>query len=275
MTAVPPSPVTTAQSSPQGASEGGRLGFTENSLLGGRVRLLQPDTGYRAAIDPVLLAAAVPDGDWKQALDVGTGTGAAMLCLLARHAQTATLSGRSCRGIEVQEPYARLARNAVELNGFQDCADVLTADVRWRPPMPANSFDQVLTNPPFHGPGTRPPESTRATAHMEAMPLDVWIGFCLRMLKPRGSITIIHRADRLDDLLACLHGKTGAIEVIPLWPRVGESAKRVIVRARKAMKTPATLLPGLVLHTADGGYTPAAERVLRDGWSLDAAMGAV
>lgn len=236
----------------------------ENALLGGRVRLLQPADGYRVAIDPVLLAAAVPmDGGRATVLDVGAGTGAALLCLLAR------CPGAHGTGLELRADHAAMAEQSVALNGWTDRARIVVGDLRDRAiPVAPNSFDHVLTNPPFHGPGTRPGHDGRAAAHMEDVPLADWLGYCLRMLRPRGSLTLIHRADRLDAILAALHPKVGAVEVIPLWPRAGQAARRVIVRARKGARSPAGLHPGLVLHEADGSYTPAADAVLRDPRAL-------
>lgn len=242
------------------------VGVSLTTLLGGRVQFLQPDHGYRAALDPVLLAAAVPAGPWKVGLDVGAGTGAAMLCVLAR------CPDKHVIGLEVQDEHSHLARRSIALNRWQKHAHVVAGDIRWRPSLTANAFDQVFSNPPFHGPGTRPPHAGRATAHMEDVPLEDWLGFCLKMLKPRGTLTVIHRADRLDELLACLFGKAGAIEVIPLWPKRGVAARRVIVRARKGMKTPMSLLPGLVLHNRDGSFTDTTEAILRQGISLDDAL---
>lgn len=239
----------------------------EHGLLGGRVRLLQPAAGgYRAAIDPVLLASAVPAGAGEAVLDVGVGTGAALLCLLAR------CPGLDATGLEVQPDHAALAGRSLALNGWS--ARIVVGDVQERPaPVPGNAFDHVLTNPPFHGPGTRPPHDGRAGAHMEQVPLADWLGFCLRCLKPRGVLTLIHRADRLDEILAAVQDKAGAVEVIPLWPKAGQPAKRVIVRARKGAKGPATLHPGLVLHRDDGTYSDAAQAILRDGAALDLAPG--
>jgi tRNA1(Val) A37 N6-methylase TrmN6 len=241
--------------------------ISEDTLIDGRVRLLQPSAGgYRAAIDPVLLAAAVPVGPGARVLDVGAGTGAALLCLLARWAEA------DVTGLEVLPDHADLATQSIDLNGWSARGRVVVGDVTARPaPLPPNSFDAVLTNPPFHGPGTRPPHAGRDSAHMEAVPLADWLGFCLRMAKPRGSLTVIHRADRLDAILAALHGKAGAVEVIPLWPKAGQPAKRVIVRALKGARTPAVLHPGMVLHRDDGTYTAAADAVLRGGAALDPA----
>jgi tRNA1(Val) A37 N6-methylase TrmN6 len=246
-------------------SEGEKASATD--LLGGRLRLMQPAKGYRTAIDPVLLAAAAPETGWTRALDVGAGTGAVMLCLLARvgHGQVT--------GLECLEEHAALAEASLALNGLEARGAILRGDVLARPaPVPANAFDLVLTNPPYHGPGSASPHPGRAAAHREAVPLDAWVRFCLRALRPGGRLCLIHRADRLDALLAALSGKAGAVEILPLWPKAGRPAKRVILRAIKGRGTPPVLLPGLVLHAAAGGYTMAAEKVLREGLSLDAAL---
>lgn len=237
-------------------------------LLGGRLRLLQPRDGYRTAIDPVLLAAAAPAEGWASGLDVGTGTGAIMLCLLAR------IASGHVTGLELFEDHAALAEASLALNGLETRGAVVRGDLRARPaPVAANAFDLVLSNPPYHGPGTTSPHSGRAAAHREEVGLEAWVRFCLRALKPRGTLCLIHRADRLDALLAALSPKAGAVEIIPLWPKAGVPARRVILRAMKGRRTGPALLPGLVLHTADGGYTMAAEKVLREGLSLDDAMG--
>ncbi len=239
----------------------------ETALLDGRVRLLQPAEGYRVAIDPVLLAAAAPATGWETALDVGAGTGAVMLCLLSR------LCRGRVHGLEALEEHAALAERSVDLNGWRRHAGLIRGDVTADPPpVPEEDYDLVLSNPPYHEGGTSSPFESREAANRETVPLADWLAFCLRALKPRGTLCVIHRADRLDAILAALSGEAGAVEVIPLWPRRGQAAKRVIVRAVKGRKTPLTLRAGLVLHDDDGGYTMAADKVLRQGLSLDAAL---
>jgi tRNA1(Val) A37 N6-methylase TrmN6 len=95
-----------------------------------------------------------------------------------------------------------------------------------------------------------------------------WVDFAIRMTRPKGGVTFIHRADRLDELLTLFRGRAGGIVVFPLWPKAGREANRVIVRARPAVKTPMRLSPGLVLHKEDGAYTAEALSVLRDGEAL-------
>lgn len=235
-------------------------GVTSGSLLGGRVRLDQPEGGYRVAIDPVLLAACVPESAQGRVLDVGVGTGAALLCALARCPDVTGV------GIEIHGPHAVLARRNLALNGWGGRADIVEADILARPaPVQGSAFDWVLTNPPYHGPGTAPQETGRAGAHMEQIPLGEWLGFCLRCLAPQGHLAVIHRADRLGDILTAVSGKAGGVTVIPLWPKDGQAAKRVLVTARKGSRSPLVLHPGVVLHRPDGGYTEAADALLRHG----------
>jgi tRNA1(Val) A37 N6-methylase TrmN6 len=240
--------------------------LTEDALLGGRVRLKQPADGYRVAIDPVLLAAFVPARADESVLDVGAGVGAAALCLAWR------VPGCRVTGIELQTPLVELARENAQLNGVADRVTFLEGDLL-RPParLPQGSFDHVMANPPYlvaEDASTSPhPVKAAATVEGEARLAD-WIEFCLAMAKPRGSVTLIHRADRIDAVLAGLHGRAGDIVLFPLWPAEGKEAKRVLIRARKGAAGPCRFTPGLVLHEPGGGYSAAAEAILREGKAL-------
>lgn len=241
-------------------------GVSEDRLLGGRLRLRQPLSGYRAAIDPVLLAAAIPAEAGDSVLDIGCGVGAAALCLAAR------VAGCRVTGVEAQRELVRLAGENIELNGFAGRVMAMAGDLLRPPPrLEPGSFSHVMANPPFldasaASPSPLPQKQT-ATIEGEA-DLGAWIRFALAMVRPRGSLTFIHRADRLEQLLARLMGRAGEIIVFPLWAGPEKPAKRVIIRARKDVATPTRLTPGLVLHEADGRFTPAAEAVLRGAAKL-------
>jgi tRNA1(Val) A37 N6-methylase TrmN6 len=245
--------------------------LSDDRLLGGRVRFSQPVRGYRVAIDPVLLAAAVPARGGQLILDAGAGSGAASLCLAVR------VPGCRILGLEAQRELHRIARRNIEQNGLERETDVILGVLERPPPrLAAATFDHVMTNPPHAAAGgTSSPDSERAVAHAETtLDLAGWIGACLRMLKPHGQLTLIHRADRLDDLLAALHGRAGDIVVFPLWPAAdGRPAKRVLVQARRGSRAPLRLSAGLALHTREGSFTAMAERVLRDGSALDLTYG--
>jgi tRNA1(Val) A37 N6-methylase TrmN6 len=239
---------------------------TEDSLLGGRIRLTQPATGYRVAIDPVMLAAAVPAADGEAVLDVGTGVGAAALCLAWR------IPGCRVVGIESQAALARLGNDNAQANGMRERVSFIIGDLLRPPPRLAPaSFHHVMANPPYlpaRG-ATAPPDAGKAAANVEGEArLGDWLRFCLAMARPKGGITLIHRADRLDTLLADVKGQIGDIAILPLWPGGGRPASRVVLHGRKGSNGPLRLLPGLVLHEPDGRYTAAAEAILREGAGL-------
>ena len=243
---------------------------TDNGLLAGRLRFRQPRVGYRAAIDPVLLAASVPAAFGDSVVDLGCGAGAAMLCLAAR------VDAVRIVGLDVDGDLVDLARENLAANRFSGRASADIADVAALPDwLSLGGFDHVMANPPYLPPGlaTVSPDPRKAQANVEGQAdLAVWIDAAHRLLRPKGWLTLIHRADRVDALCAHLSGRFGGIEVIPLWPRRGVAARRVVMRARKGVRSPAVLSAGLVLHEADGTYTAMAQSVLRDGRALDAAM---
>lgn len=232
-------------------------------LLEGKVTLYQPDVGYRAAIDAVFLAAACPVKPGQTVLEVGLGTGAASLCLTHR------VENIAITGLEVQPELAALARKNVAANNREGIT-VLDGNLLSPPPeLKPGSFDHVITNPPYVAQGNTSPHPSRALAYAEGeADLQTWISFCLSRLKHKGILTMIHRADRVDEIIKHLQGPAGDITIIPLWPKHGVAAKRVIIRARKGVRTPATLHPGLILHQSDGSYTSSAQATLRDGGFL-------
>jgi tRNA1(Val) A37 N6-methylase TrmN6 len=238
---------------------------THDRLLGGRVQLAQPKHGYRAAVDPVLLAAAVPLQEGERALDLGCGAGAAALCLLAR------VPGGAVVGLEQQPLLARLARDNARANGMGDRFDVHTGDLLDPPAAIAPArFDHAFANPPYLAAGTAdaPAHPLRAAANVEgAARLPDWIAALARATRRGGTLTVIHRADRLPEILAALDRVAGALVAFPLWPAAGKPAKRVLVQGRVGTGGPASLPPGLTLH-ADGGFTPEARAVLEDAAAL-------
>ena len=242
----------------------------EDHFLGGRLRLLQPVRGYRAATDPVLLAAAAPVQPGDCVLDLGCGVGTAALCLGAR------VSGLKLSGLELQPAYAHLARKNATRNGIE--LDVHEGDLtQMPPPLRQQSFDCIMMNPPYHDRhDLGSPDTGRDIANREGeVSLAEWISAGLARLRPRGWLLLIHRAVRLPDLLTPLNGRAGAITVLPLAPRIGRDAGRVILRARKGVRTPFKLVSPFILHAGRAhledrdDFTDAAQAILRDGGALD------
>ena len=241
---------------------------TEDWLLNGQVRLNQPAAGYRAAIDPIVLAAAVPAVAGDLVLELGSGTGAAALCLHHRV--------RDCTivGLEIDADMLALARQNASSNDAVGRVTFVHGDAADPSAQIADrAFDHVFSNPPYleqtradrRGNGS----AQRDAAHIEhTAGLPVWIEAMVAALKPKGRLTLIHRADRLDELLAEVRRHAGEIVVFPLWPKSGRPAKRVLLSARTGVATPLRMAPGLVLHEASGAYTEAARDVLEKGLPL-------
>jgi tRNA1(Val) A37 N6-methylase TrmN6 len=241
--------------------------LTDDRLLGGRLRFCQPAHGYRVAIDPVLLAAAVPAEAGEQILDAGAGTGAAGLCLAVR------VAGCRVVGLELQRSLQQIARLNVEQNGLDERVEVLVGDlVRPPPRLTWGSFHHVMTNPPhLVAQAATAPAGARALAHVEGeVELSAWLRACVQMLRPGGTLTLIHRAERVGEIVAGLTGAMGDLAVFPLWPGdARRPAKRVLVQGRKGSRAPLRLMRGLVLHEAGGRFSTVAEAVLRHGRALE------
>ncbi|THD70286.1 methyltransferase domain-containing protein [Phenylobacterium sp.] len=234
---------------------------TEDRVLDGRVRLRQPERGYRAGLDAALLAAACDAGEGARVIEAGCGAGGALLAAAARRA------GARFVGIERDPKAAALAQQNIALNGMADRVEVREGDVALRfSGLGLEPFDAAMANPPFFDDpdSLRGPAAERRGAWMADDGLEAWIGFLTKAVREGGTITLIHRADRLDDILALLAAKAGSVQIRPVQPFADEPAKRVVVRAVKTGKAPLRLLPALVLHDREGGkHTAETEAILR------------
>jgi tRNA1(Val) A37 N6-methylase TrmN6 len=244
---------------PKICKTGGVKAPEEIHVLNKRVRLLQPADGFRTSMDSVLLAAACPANDGNHILDLGCGVGGAGFCVLERVPDT------KLTGVEIQQDHVDLANENITLNKMEGRADFICSDIR---DYQGERFDHVICNPPYLDAGTHTPSpfQQKATAlyHSdENISVKDWIDCGFTHLKSGGSFTIIHRADQTDKIIQALGKRFGAVEIISLWPRQGDAAKRVIIRALKDRRTPALVHPGIVLHQKDGGYTNEADDILR------------
>lgn len=244
---------------------------TTDAILGGRVKLVQPRQGHRVGHDAVLLAAAVPAAAGDRVLDLGAGVGSAAFCLAARvPVGFLTL-------VEIDPELAALAERNAGLNGVANRTRIVVMDARARGPMRERAglmlgaVDRVMTNPPFHDLARHrgSPLASKREAHAADEGL---IGAFLRtavaVLRPGGTITLIHRADQPDALIAAMRGRFGDIRVTPIHPKPGAPAVRVIVTGTKGSRAPVAIMPGLVLQDEEGRPTEGAEAILRSGRAL-------
>lgn len=235
--------------------------FSDDGFLDGRLKILQPLKGFRAGIDSVFLAAAVPAKAQETVIEAGIGAGVAALCLLTR------CPGTRLTGIEIDPAAATLCEENASRNNMLDRLSVIRGDLRAMPPGPA-VFDHAMANPPFHDAArsTPSPSPPKAQAHaFGENDLPLWVSFLSAKLRPGGTITIVNRAESLGFLLSALGQGFGAVTISPLFPRAGAPASRVIVQAVKASRAPLRLGPGLVLHGDGNLFTPEANAILRQG----------
>lgn len=229
------------------------------TLLDGRIRLVA-GAGLPPTTDTVLLAAATPAVAGSRVLEAGCGSGAASLCLAAR------VPGCTVTAIEREPSLAATARENVAANDLAERITIVTGDIA-APPVPwgQGAFDLVMSNPPYLDPARvrASPDPLRRAATVESMPLAAWLAACVAPLRDGGDLVLIHRADRLGDLLAALPAYMGSLAILPLWPDGQRPARRLLLRATRGGRGPLTLLPGIALHETDGAYSAAAQALFR------------
>lgn len=231
-------------------------------LLGGRVHYTQPREGFRSGIEPVLLAAAVPARPGDRVLEGGSGAGAALLCLAARVGRIRGL------GVEVDPELATLARENAIASRAADVSFVAADLVALSSP---GEFDHAMANPPYHeAAGTASPSSARELAKRgRSGLLRDWAAALVAPLRHRGTLTLILPAPSLPDALDAMRiARCGPTAILPLWPAAGRRAKLILMRGVKGSRAPLQLLPGLILHSDGGGFTPDTESVLRDAAAI-------
>jgi len=257
------------------SAEGAAGPLSEDAVLDGSLRLLQPRRGHRVGHDAILLAAASPARAGDHVVDLGAGVGAAGLAL-ARRVTEARITL-----VDIDRDLAALATQNADINGLAERVRTLVLDVA----APARAYAKaglaeqsamrVLMNPPFND-MTRhqvSPDRGRRLAHAgPRATLTRWVTTAARLLRKRGTLTLIWRADGLADVLAALDRAFGAVAVLPVHPKPEEGAIRILVRATKASRAPLQLLPGLVLNDHSGRPTAEAEQVLRAGQALPLAV---
>lgn len=240
-----------------------------SDFLGGRVRLWQPKAGYRAGIDPVLLAASIPAKAGQSVLELGCGAGPALCCLGWR------VPGLTLAGVEVQPAYADLAARNLAANHLE--GEITLADLLELPStLRQRSFDHVMANPPYFRENQRrsAEDAGRELGRAGPAPLEDWVAVAARRVKPGGHATFVQRAERLPELLSAMSKYLGSLELMPLIPRPGRGPRLILARGRKGGRADFRFHAGMILHCGESHqgdheqYTDAINAVLREGASL-------
>jgi tRNA1(Val) A37 N6-methylase TrmN6 len=241
-------------------------GLSDDAFLGGRLNILQPVKGFRAGLDAVMLAAAVPARERQAICDLGSGVGTAGLCVAAR------VGAVQLTAVDIDTQALTCATDNAQRNGLGASFTAIEADLQGRARnLPRQHFHHVLTNPPFHDDarGTRAPDSGKATARSIAGPaLFHWLRLARAIVRPRGTVSAILPPAQLALAIKALSEDGLGITLIPLWPARDLAAKRIIVRTQMNSRAPLQVQPGVVLHETDGRQTPQAEAILRHAGAL-------
>jgi len=240
------------------------MDYTEDYLLNKKVKIFQPTDGYRAAIDAVFLASLVAQqkvSHQAKILDVGSGTGAVSLCLAYRLKE----KHPEITGIDIQENLVELSNKSAKANNF-DFLHYEVSDIRNKTnELLPGTFDFVVTNPPYSDHDMPSPNESKKFAHNhQNFDLTSWLSFSLKMLKPKGYIALINRTEALNEILRAMHNKAGSIQILPLYSKQNQPAKRILILGEKGSHGLTTVLPPLYTHNEDGTYSEIAEQILRN-----------
>ncbi len=239
--------------------------FTNDYLLDKQVKIYQPTDGYRASTDAVFLSSLVDERKLKNGtkiLDVGSGTGAISLCLASRMKDKDV----KIKGLDIQKELVELSNQSAKANNFQDILSYENFDIREDRKEELNSYDIVITNPPYSDHDMPSPNESKKLAHNhQNFDLTGWLIFCIKMLKSKGELYLINRAEAINEILLALHNRAGDIRILPLYSKYGQDAKRVVIIAKRGARGVTKILPPFYVHNQDGSYTDAAQKILRMG----------
>ena len=231
-----------------------------DDLQRGGLRIIQRENGFRFGTDAVLLADFAAAKRGERVCDMGTGTGVLPLLLSTR------AEGTTFDAFEVQPDVADMARRSVALNGLEERIRVHCADCREAGAVIGHETVQlVVTNPPYtaQGAGLVSPETTRALSRSDSdCPLADWMAACARVLQNGGRLCAVFPAPRLLELCDAMRGARVEPKRVRLIVSRPESApKLALVEGKKRGRPGLHLLPMLITHTADGGFTDEMRRI--------------
>lgn len=239
------------------------MSYTNDYLLDKKVKIFQPIDGYRASTDAVFLSSLLDSKKVKKGdtiLDVGSGTGAISLCLASR------LKDVKITGIDIQKDLVELSNMSSKENGYDSFLTYINTDIRKKTSLPSGSFSFVITNPPYSDHDMPSPNESKKLAHNhQDFDLTGWLSFCLKMLKPKGYLLVINRTEAINEIITAIDKKAGSINVLPIYSKLGQDAKRVAIIAQKTAKGITKILPPFYTHNEDGSYTDKAQSILRLG----------
>ena len=239
--------------------------ITIDKILRGKISIIQLKKGFRFGFEAVFLAAFV-NGYLKKfkkkkisLADVGSGVGTISLIIAHQNNEI------NITAIENNDSYSEIANENIVINNFQKKINVIKGDVFNLNSNLINSFDIVVTNPPFYDQKQKKSENELDNYAKRIINYESWIENSLKLLKDKGTIFLIIPTGLLEKSLKILSTKTGSFKIFPIWPNHKKSSKRLILFAKKGGASPTELMSGIRLLNNEGKITKKARTYSENG----------
>lgn len=228
--------------------------LTKDAILNGKVTLFQPKDGYRVSMDPIILSHFVNVIPNQRVLDVGAGNGVISLILKFKEPSL------SITAIDIDKFMCDICKKNADINNCD--LQVINENIK-NNPIKGETFDCVVTNPPFFPRDSSRISDKKSVANFETVSLSQWLDFCLKKLSNGGWLYVIHDASRIDCILSSLFARAGDITIIPIMTKPHTHAKRVIVKCKKGSRSASKIEYGITIHSEDGSFTKIANDILQ------------
>ena len=227
------------------------------------LKIIQNTEGFCFGVDSVLLTEfAIDMKKHSSIVDLGTGTGILGI-LLSKKVEPSKIIG-----VELQKEVANMAKRSVELNNLQNIMQIINEDVQ-NLSLDKNSFDYVVTNPPYKKKGTgiiNKENKQIISRHETTVNLDGWIKSASSLLKDNGSIYMVHRPERLNELIEVLRKyRLEPKRIRFVYPKINKDANLVLIKAVKYANSFLKVEKPLIIYKNDGSYTDEILKIYEDG----------
>lgn len=219
------------------------------------LKIIQDKEGFCFGIDSILLTDFAKEiKPNSQVIDLGTGTGIIGILLSAK------INPSKIIGVEIQEQVYEMAKKSVQLNNLQDKIKIINSNIKeLQDKLQMKTFDAVVTNPPYKkiGTGITNKNDKKLISRHEIMAtLEDFIKISNELLKDKGSLYMVHRPDRLADIIELLRKyKLEPKKIRLVHPKQGKQSNLILIKATKNAKQFLKIEPPLYVYKENGEYT--------------------
>ena len=226
------------------------------------LKIIQDTDGFCFGIDSVLLTEFAKDmKKGKKIVDLGTGTGI-LAILLSKKVEPSKVIG-----VELQPDIANMASRSVRLNGLEDVIDIINEDIVHLM-LEKNCFDYIVTNPPYKRKGTgliNVNDKKIISRHETTANLDKWISVAKSLLRDKGSLYMVHKTERLNEIIQTLRKYNLEPKRMRfVYPSIRKDANLVLIKAVKSGNEFLKIEEPLIIYKEDGSYTDEIANIYKE-----------